>query len=204
MLRAEQLECERAGRKLFRGLSLILEKGDLLRVAGANGSGKTSLLRILCGLLTPDGGEVRWRASDIRQLREEYSKQLVFIGHATALKDELTASENLFISCSLAGLRVDEEKVYAALQIFGLKEEKNLVKRLSQGQRRRAQLARLALSESIPLWLLDEPFAALDASAARLVEELIGRHVARGCVVVYTTHQETRMEGARVLDLGAG
>jgi len=204
VLQAEQLECERAGRKLFRGLSLILEKGDLLRVAGANGSGKTSLLRILCGLLTPDGGEVRWQSSDIRGLREEYSKQLVFIGHATALKDELTAAENLAVTCALAGLRVDEEKVHGALQVFGLSGKDDLVKKLSQGQRRRAQLARLALSESIPLWLLDEPFAALDASAARLVEELIGRHVARGSIVVFTTHQETRMEGARVLDLGAG
>ncbi len=202
-LEAAALDCERGGRRLFRSLSFSLDGGELLRIAGANGSGKTSLLRILCGLLLPHGGEVRWQGGDIKGLREEYSKQLVFVGHASALKDELTAAENLAVTCTLAGLRANEEKVRGALQVFGLGGQDDLVKKLSQGQRRRAQLARLALSESIPLWLLDEPFAALDAAAARLVEELIGQHVARGSIVVYTTHQETRMEGARVLDLGA-
>lgn len=196
------LECVRGGRTLFRGISFSLKSGELLRVAGVNGSGKTSLLRILCGLLTPEGGEVRWHGADVRKLREEYAKQLVYIGHAAALKDDLTAEENLRIACTLAGTAVSDDAVRESLKKLGVKET-SLAKQLSQGQRRRAVLARLELSKSIPLWLLDEPFVALDAPAARLVEDLIGEHVARGFIAVYTTHQETRMAGARVLDLGA-
>jgi heme exporter protein A len=202
MLEISDLECARGGRTLFRARSFSLRGGELLHLAGANGSGKTSLLRILCGLLPPERGEVRWQGSNVRQLREEYSRQLVFIGHAGALKDDLTAAENLAITCALAGLQADERKIHAALQLFGLPDEDNLVKKLSQGQRRRAVLARLALSESVPLWLLDEPFAALDAAAARLAEDLIAKHIARGGMAIYTTHQEARIEAsARVLSL---
>ena len=90
MLEAQGLDCERSGRTLFRGLTFSVAGGDLVRIAGPNGSGKTSLLRILCGLLAPTHGEVRWRGTPIRQLAEEYSRDLVYIGHASALKDDLT------------------------------------------------------------------------------------------------------------------
>src|SRR6266852_577768 len=203
MLEATGLDCARGGRMLFRGLSLSLRGGERLRIAGANGSGKTSLLRILCGLLSPDAGEVRWRGSAISRLREEYSKQLLYLGHAAAVKDELTPAENLRITCTLAGMTVVENAVEESLGRFGLAGMQSLVKKLSQGQKRRAALARLPLSESIPLWLLDEPYAALDAAATRLVEELVDGHVARGGAVVLTTHQDTRFGAAQIIDLDA-
>ena len=201
MLEAAELECARGGRVLFRGLSFALRGGALLRLAGPNGSGKTSLLRILCGLLSPSSGSVSWEGAEIRRLREEYSKQLVYIGHAPAVKDDLTAAENLAITCRLAGLAVSSRTVQHALDRFGLPHDRVPARRLSQGQRRRAALARLALSEPLPLWLLDEPFAALDASAIGLVEALIDAYVARGGSVVFTSHQEPRRGTAQVIDL---
>jgi len=201
VLEAAELECERGGRVLFRGLSFALRGGALLRLAGPNGSGKTSLLRILCGLLSPSSGSVSWEGAEIRRLREEYSKQLVYIGHAPAVKDDLTAAENLAITCGLAGLAVSSRAVQDALDRFGLPRDRVPARQLSQGQRRRAALARLALSEPLPLWLLDEPFAALDASAIGLVEALIDAYVARGGSVVFTSHQEPKTGTAQVIDL---
>ena len=203
MLEASDLHCRRGARRLFDGLSLALVPGELLHVAGENGTGKTTLLKILAGLLDPDAGEVRWRGQPIKRLREEYSKHLVFLGHASAVKDELTAAENLAVACTLAGRPATPEAVNEALARYGLPQDAVPVRRLSQGQRRRAALARLMLSADAPLWLLDEPFAALDASAARLTEALIARHVAAGGAVAYTTHQEANIDAAvrRVLEL---
>jgi heme exporter protein A len=201
MLEAAGLECERGGRALFRGLSFALHRGELLRVAGANGSGKTSLLRILCGLLTPTAGEVRWNGSPVQSLKEEYSKQLLYLGHAPAVKDDLTAAENLSISCSLAGIAVGEEAIGGALARFGLPVNEIPVRRLSQGQRRRAALARLCLSGSAALWLLDEPFSALDAEGVSLLNTFIKDHMARGGAVVLTTHQDPGIAATRVIDL---
>jgi heme exporter protein A len=200
VLEAAGLDCERSGRTLFRGLSFTVARGELLRIGGPNGSGKTSLLRILCGLLTPTQGEVRWRGTSVRQLAEEYSRDLVYIGHASALKDDLTPYENLDIACRLAGVPAHREALAEALGAFAVPELP--VRRLSQGQRRRAALARLLLSEGVPLWLLDEPFAALDAAAASSAEELIARHLKAGGSVVYTTHQQAGLDSsARVIDL---
>ena len=203
MLEASDLELERGGRRLFRGLALALAPGELLRVAGANGSGKTTLLKILCGLLAPQAGEVRWRGAPIRILREEFSRELVYLGHAPAVKDELTAAENLAIACTLAGRHASPHAVRDALHAYGLPGADVPVRRLSQGQRRRAALARLLLSASVPLWLLDEPFTALDASAARFTGELIAQHVARGGAAIYTTHQDAAISAAvaRVIEL---
>ncbi len=198
MLEAADLACERGGRALFHGLNFSLASGELLRIGGANGSGKTSLLRILCGLLTPSAGEVRWQGQAIRSLAEEYSRSLVHIGHAAGLKDELTAAENLAIACTLAG--VSRDGAGDALARFGIPGEKP-VKQLSQGQRRRAALARLALSQNVPLWLLDEPFAALDAAAISLVEELIRGHAGRGGAVVFSAHQDSGLQETRLIQL---
>jgi heme exporter protein A len=197
VLEARELDCERGGRALFRKLGFSVEGGALLRVAGANGSGKTSLLRILCGLLAPSAGEVLWRGTPIASLREEFSREMVYLGHAPAVKDELTARENLEIACRLAGIAAD---AHAALQRLGVPSDVP-AGRLSQGQRRRAALARLALSASVPLWLLDEPLTALDAAAADLTRGLIREHTARGGAVVYTTHQDAGLQDSRVIEL---
>jgi len=200
MLEAAELECVRQQRVLFAGLSFALGAGELLRVAGPNGSGKTSLLRILCGLLTPQSGEVRWHGAPIQRLREEYARHIVYLGHAPAVKDELTAEENLAIACRLAGLMAAANSIREALARFGLSGSA-LVKKLSQGQRRRAALARLCLSESVPLWLLDEPFTALDTAGVTMLRGLIEDHAARGGAVVYSTHQDPGMAATRVVEL---
>ena len=200
MLRAADLECARGGRVLFRGLSLAVAPGALVRIAGGNGRGKTSLLRILCGLLTPEAGAVTWEGQPIRGLREEYSRRLVYLGHAPAVKDELTAEENLAIAGTLSGRRFAPDSVREALARFGVPESRP-VGRLSQGQRRRAALARLALCADAPLWLLDEPLAALDERAAALVESLVAAHAARGGMVVFTTHQDTGLSAGATVDL---
>src|SRR4051812_39950239 len=180
LLEARALECIRGERVLFRGLSLGLEAGDLLRVAGENGSGKTSLLRTVCGLLSPSEGEIRWRGEPISALREDFCRELVYIGHANALKDDLTALENLRLSLSLQGARCSPERPALALRELGLGGFEHLPARsLSQGQRRRVALARLLLSESLPLWILDEPFTALDTAAVEAVRTTLAAHVAR-------------------------
>jgi len=206
MLEVTDLECVRGERTLFRDVAFTLEPGSLLRIAGANGSGKTSLLRIVCGLAPPAQGEVRWRGESIRALREEFWKDLVYIGHSNAVKDDLTALENLEIACALGGAKNSRGAAYAALEQFGIAACAGLPARvLSQGQRRRVALARLLMSRRLPLWVLDEPFTALDAAAVGLVQTLIGEQLARGGAVVFTTHQEVVIEAAVKLciDLGA-
>lgn len=202
MLEAADLECVRGDRTLFSDLSFALNEGELLRVAGTNGSGKTSLLRILCGLLSPTLGEVRWRSGNIRTLREEYWREIVYLGHSNAVKDELTAKENLVVACTLAGIKISRDQAMAALHGFGVADCAELpAKVLSQGQRRRVSLARLILSEKMPLWILDEPFTALDAEAVDYMQALIAAHVSRGAAVVLTTHQEMRIASVAMITI---
>ena len=200
MLAATDLACARGGRTLFSALSFALGPGELLRVAGANGSGKTSLLRILCGLLAPAAGTVQWQGNDITALREEYSTRLVYVGHAPAVKDDLTAAENLAITCRLAGNPRPQVAIAEALERFRLSNSPT--KKLSQGQRRRAALARLVLSERQPLWLLDEPFSALDPEGIAVLKALIQEQRSRGGAVVFSTHQDAGIADARVIELG--
>jgi heme exporter protein A len=203
VLQAKELECERGGRSLFRSLSFTLEPGDMLRVAGANGSGKTSLLRILCGLLPPAGGEVLWKGASIRSLKEDYARELVYLGHAPAVKDDLSAAENLSIACRLAGNPQSDGAIAQALAQLGLAGVGQQVRKMSQGQRRRAALARLALSASVPLWLLDEPFTALDRAGIEILRDILENHIAGGGVVVFSTHQDPGIDTARAIDLDA-
>ena len=203
-LEAVDVRCARGERTLFDQLSFTLKGGELLRIGGPNGSGKTSLLRIACGLLEPDRGEVRWGGENVRKLKENFWVRLLYIGHANALKDDLTASENLSVACTLAGIVADERRISGALGQLGLAGRENLPARvLSQGQRRRVALARLALGADVPLWVLDEPFTALDAAAIDCVQGLIGGHVSRGGRVIYSTHYEASIAAAvsRRIDL---
>ena len=178
MLETTGLACERGGLRLFSDLSLSVAPGGLLRVRGANGSGKTTLMRALAGLTRPAAGEVRLNGM-----------AFLFLGHAPGTKDELTVRENLEFSARLAGLRdLDSDK---ALQQLGIARLAALPARfLSQGQRKRVALARLALSSSVPLWLLDEPFSALDADGIAKVCALCNAHLAAGGLLVYTSHQD--------------
>jgi heme exporter protein A len=204
MLEGRALECVRGDRTLFSALDFTLAPGELLRVAGENGSGKTSLLRIVCGLSPPAAGDVCWKGESIRRLREDYWKELVYVGHANALKDDLTAQENLRIGCAIAGLATEPQETLAALDAFGVRGCAALpVRVLSQGQRRRVGLAKLAVSGSRPLWVLDEPFTALDKAAVEHMQGLIGAHLASGGAVLLTTHQEVAITAAssRRLDL---
>jgi heme exporter protein A len=191
MLEILDLTCVRGERTLFSGLNCSLDKGSLLRVAGPNGSGKTSLLRILCGLADPAEGEVRWAGTAVRRSREEYSRQLVYLGHANGVKDELTARENLEITCVLSGAATTEASRAGALSQLGLDACADLpVRLLSQGQCRRVALARLPLALKCPLWVLDEPFTALDAAAVASIQELMRTHLRAGGSLVLTSHQD--------------
>ena len=201
MLETFDLECQRGDRRLFAGLGFRLEAGELLYLRGHNGSGKTSLLRMLCGLLPPAAGEIRWRGQPIGKLGEDYRRELCFLGHHNAIKEELTPLENLLTAAVLADEPLDEAQALDALETLGLAGREDLACRyLSQGQKRRVALARL-VSERRPLWLLDEPFVALDAAAVELVAGLIGVHLQRGGLAVLTTHQPVEIAAGTVHEL---
>lgn len=188
-LELRDLGCVRGRRRLFQGLNAVLAPGQLLRVTGANGAGKTSLLRMLCGLLPPTQGQVLWQGRSVQREREALLPQLVYLGHAAALKDELSALENLQAATRLAGLRPDEAAARQALADAGLRGREQVPARiLSQGQRRRAALARLPLSRA-RLWVLDEPFNALDTAAVAWLQGLIEAQLQRRGMVVLTSHQ---------------
>jgi len=197
MLETSALACERGGPRLFSDLGFSVAPGGLLRVRGANGSGKTTLLRTLAGLTRPSEGTVRWRGQPIG---DDYRKEMLFLGHAPAMKDELTVLENLEFASQLAELKNPE--CMKALEQLGVARLAGLPARyLSQGQRRRAALARLALSASVPLWLLDEPFAALDDEGIAQVSALCGAHLAAGGMVVLTSHQDVTIPSAAPQEL---
>lgn len=189
MLAANDLSCRRGERLLFSGISFIVQPGELMHVQGANGSGKTSLLRLLCGLSVPEKGEILWHHCPTRTLGEDFLAAVTYLGHQNAIKEELSAVENIQVSASLNGKPVSDDEAYAALETMGLGDKADLqTKVLSQGQRRRVALARLSLSGSA-LWLLDEPLAALDAEGVSRVETLLDTHLLRGGMAVVTTHQ---------------
>lgn len=191
----------RGHRTLFRGVNAQVRPGELLRVQGANGAGKTSLLRMLCGLLAPAEGQVQWHGQNVSALREEFGHDLIYLGHAAALKDDLSALENLLVASALAGQRILPAEARQALDEAGLRGHHHaLARRLSQGQRRRCALARLALASpertGAMLWILDEPFNALDSAATAWLAGLITAQLQRGGTVVLTSHQGVPLDAA--------
>lgn len=201
MLEVGNLACSRGDHRLFSGLCFTLQAGEIMQVQGANGSGKTSLLRTLCGFLQPDEGEILWRGKSVRELGEDYYAELLYIGHLNAIKDELNALENLRMSAGLAGYTVTEQQAVTALRRMGLQRREHLpVKVLSQGQRRRVTLARLLIGDA-HLWILDEPLTALDVGAVGLMQELIGEHLSKGGMAIFTTHQPLQVEGVQTRQL---
>ncbi len=190
MLMAQGLACLRGDRLLFKNVGFELSAGGLMYVLGENGSGKSSLLRLLCGLLTPEEGTVFWHGQAIKQNAEIYQSNLTYIGHLNGLKDDLTALENLQISARLAGNEVNQEEALNSLAAIGIARCANLpVGVLSQGQKRRVALARLWLSRS-KLWVLDEPFAALDTASVEVLAARLSEHMSNGGMTIITTHQD--------------
>jgi len=201
MLSAHGLTCVRGDRRLFAKLDLAVSAGEWLHVRGENGSGKTSLLRLLAGLAQPAEGEVRWCGESINQADSAYRQNLLFFGHLGALKEDLTAMENLGFSAAMDGADFQDATALAALYKFGLKGREELpVRVLSAGQKRRVMLARLAIRKA-RLWVLDEPFTALDVKAVDLLSNLISEHVANGGMAVLTSHQTMPIPGGRVVQL---
>jgi heme exporter protein A len=204
MLIAHDLACVRGDRLLFKNLSVALNAGGLLYVRGANGSGKSSLLKLLCGLLTPEAGSVHWCGGNINHEPEVYQSNLTYIGHLNGLKDDLSALENLSFTTGISGKHITEREVLAALQAIGIVRYAHVaVSELSQGQKKRVALARLWLT-TCPLWILDEPFAALDAAAIATLATLLTQHLADGGMAVITSHQDVDIHAQSTHSLRLG
>ncbi|MDO9244090.1 MAG: cytochrome c biogenesis heme-transporting ATPase CcmA [Rhodocyclaceae bacterium] len=201
MLTATGLSCVRGERRVFAGLDLAVGPGEWLHVQGENGAGKTSLLRILATLSPPAEGEVRWQGEPVEVLAEDYRRAMLFLGHHGAVKEDLTPLENLRLAAQLDGAALDEATALAALVRFGLRGREDLAVRfLSAGQKRRVLLARLAVRKAA-LWILDEPFTALDVKAVDMLSGLIESHLAAGGMAILTSHQSMPLPNGRVLQL---
>ncbi|UJF18750.1 cytochrome c biogenesis heme-transporting ATPase CcmA [Vibrio sp. SS-MA-C1-2] len=197
MLDVKNLSCIRDERVLFDELSFSVTKGELIQVEGPNGAGKTSLLRILTGLAPADEGEIYWCGERIQSAREEFHQDLLFLGHHSGVKAELTAFENLAFIQSLHAKK-DEDKIWQALAKVGLAGREDIpAGQLSAGQQRRVGLARLWLSEQI-LWILDEPLTAIDKQGVAVLEELFMAHADNGGIVILTTHQDMFIDNPRL------
>jgi heme exporter protein A len=205
MLEATDLGCVRGDRRLLSDVNFALGQGSLLQVQGPNGSGKTSLLRMICGILAPAEGEIRWQGANIRSLSEDYFTSLSYIGHRNGLKEELTPIENLRVTSGLAGTQLSKQEATNVLGKIGLSGREHLPARLlSEGQRRRTALARLLTCET-SLWVLDEVLTSLDSSAVRFVTSLIQAHLNKGGIAVVATHHELDLSANSYqrLDLGS-
>ena len=203
-LSVHNLACARGERLLFKAMNFSVGAGELLLVQGGNGQGKTSLLRLLTGLARPEEGEIRWRGESIRRNRDLFHAEMIYLGHANGVKDDLNPVENLRFAEGLQGRAFEQERAIGILKQLGLSLCLDLPCRvLSFGQRRRVALSAMLLAD-VKLWILDEPLTGLDVHAVALMEGLIRDHLAGGGLVVATTHQALNLEGVKVQRLLVG
>ncbi|MAM70685.1 MAG: heme ABC transporter ATP-binding protein CcmA [Gammaproteobacteria bacterium] len=203
MLGVKDLYCERDDRVLFRNLGFETAAGDIWQIQGSNGSGKTTLLRILCGLNDEYQGEIHWNGQALHKVRADFHRQLFYLGHAPAINKTLTPRENLRWFCASRGLDKTDE-IKQALNSFKLYGYDDLpCYQLSAGQQRRVSLARLKLSAA-PLWIVDEPFTALDKAGVAELEAFLESHADNGGTVILTTHHSLNMKSpVKTIDLDA-
>ena len=195
MLTVSHLSLSRGHRRLFSDVSFSLMPGQWLHLEGDNGVGKTSLLRLLCGLGVCEQGEVTWKNQSIVQEPENFRADLLYLGHQLALKEDLSPLENLRADALVAGRDGSVDRVMAALGQMGLRGREHLpVRVLSQGQKRRTALARLLISRA-SLWILDEPFVALDAAAQNALSGVINAHLNDAGMLLVTSHQPLSLQG---------
>ena len=188
-LQVQYASVERAGRQLFAPVSFELQASQAMHLQGDNGSGKTSLLRGLCGLSPLSQGQVLWDGQPVQEVREGFLRDVFYLGHALGLKDELSALENLQTTAAMAGQVLHLQEAEQALAAQGMSNRMHLPLRvLSQGQKRRVALARLQVSKA-RLWLLDEPMVALDSAAQHTLIDLVRAHTAQGGMLLFTSHQ---------------
>ncbi len=204
LLEAKGLFCERDERILFDGLDFSLSAGEVLQVEGPNGSGKTTLLRILSGLSRAFEGELFWKGEEIAEVRDDFLQSLLYFGHLPGVKATLTPEENLRWYAALHPETDSiQERIIEALSNVGLYGYEDVpCHSLSAGQNRRVSLARLYLSHA-PLWILDEPFTAIDKKGVAAKEALIESHASAGGSVILTTHHELSVANLRQIHLGA-
>lgn len=188
-LEAVDLGCRRGNRILFKGVSLAVSTGQATWLRGRNGRGKTSLLRLAAGLAVPESGQVLWGGTPVRR-SDTFHSALLYIGHANALKDDLSVTESLQFLARMHQRDSDPVALHAALDQVGMGSRRDaMVRTLSQGQRRRAALARLALDHRASIWILDEPYDALDADGVECINALLHAHLSRGGSTLLTSHQ---------------
>mgnify|MGYP001819381732 CR=1 FL=1 len=199
---ASNLELWRGERRLFTRLEFATGSGELLHITGANGTGKTSLLRVICGLTLPETGEVRWRGRPVGRQRSDFHAELTYVGHRESLKADLSAVENLSFELGLRRDLADAEMQHA-LDVVGLSRATHVpVRSLSAGQKRRVALARCLLTRA-PLWILDEPYTNLDVAGRELVDQLMTQHLETGGQVLLVAHQSHGVQrpGTRTLEM---
>jgi len=195
MFSVSNLSCSRGDKRLFSGVSFALQPGEWLHLEGDNGVGKTSLLRLACGLSSFEQGEICWQGQSVSRNADEFRANLTYLGHSLALKEDLTPLENLLSDAAIAGIDLSLTQAKAALAQLGLKGREHLpVRVLSQGQKRRTALARLGVSKA-KLWILDEPFVALDSAAQNVLSEVINAHLNKQGMVLLTSHQAVSLAG---------
>jgi heme exporter protein A len=200
-LEVRKITCVRGERELFSDIDFQVLPGQCLHIRGENGVGKTSLLRLLTGLASPESGEVLWGGHSIKKGVSEYHSKILFLGHRDALKEDLSAIENLRMYAALDGVTLSEQDSLDSLWRFGLRGREDLpVNCLSAGQKKRVLMARMLIRRA-QIWILDEPFNALDTHAVKELQGLIEEHLQRDGLVVLTSHQPLAIHGLRVLDL---